>query len=393
MSSSPLLRRGRRLRRNSLPSPLFVLSSALLLSAAALLAGVVRGAEGGLGVGPGTAMRAHGTRWFGLPGPGLQVHRGGAEGLRMRRALTASAGAGGVVESLTKSLSKSRNALQQQFNLIMTGEVDDDTIDELEEQLLMADVGISTTMTLLDPIRELVAKGESNGEKLRGVLRDNMREILENVHKPLVPKTDGIWVVLVVGVNGAGKTTTIAKLANKFKNENRKVMLAAADTFRAAAVDQLGVWAERIGVEMTTPSSPKAKPSSVVYEAITAAKEGGYDTVLVDTAGRLQNKEGLMDELNKTYRAVKKVIPDGPHETLLVLDGTVGQNSVIQAKEFNSACPLSGVVVTKLDGSSKGGAIFSIAQDLKLPVRLIGVGEKLEDLRDFDPEAFIEALA
>eukprot|EP00466_Bigelowiella_natans_P016069 jgi/Bigna1/92537/estExt_fgenesh1_pm.C_310001 len=298
-----------------------------------------------------------------------------------------------IVESLANSLSKSRNALQQQFNLLMTGEVDDDTIDELEEQLLMADVGISTTTVLLDPIRDLVAGGETNAETLRDVLRQNMRDILDNVHVPLKPKEENIWVLLVVGVNGAGKTTTIAKMANRLKNDGRKVMLAAADTFRAAAVDQLGVWADRIGVEMTTPRNDNCKPSTVVYDAIEAAKKGGHDTVIIDTAGRLQNKEGLMDELNKIYKAVQKSIPDGPHETLLVLDGTVGQNSVIQAKEFNEFAPLTGVVVTKLDGSSKGGAIFSIAQDLKLPVRLIGVGEKMEDLRDFDPEAFIEALA
>ncbi|GAB5360940.1 hypothetical protein AAMO2058_000671300 [Amorphochlora amoebiformis] len=263
----------------------------------------------------------------------------------------------GVVDALKKSLSKSRNALQQQFNLLMTGEVDDDTIDELEEQLLMADVGISTTTVLLDPLRDAVARGETNAEILRDLLRSNMR------------------------------------CAFGFKKDGRKVMLAAADTFRAAAVDQLGVWADRIGVEMTKPRDDKCKPSTVVFDALEAARDGGYDTVLVDTAGRLQNKEGLMDELNKIYRAVKKTVPDGPHETLLVIDGTVGQNSVIQAKEFNQVAPLTGVVVTKLDGSSKGGAIFSIAQDLKLPVRLIGVGEKMEDLRDFDPESFVEALA
>uniref|UniRef100_A0A7S0CUD9 SRP54-type proteins GTP-binding domain-containing protein n=1 Tax=Amorphochlora amoebiformis TaxID=1561963 RepID=A0A7S0CUD9_9EUKA len=299
----------------------------------------------------------------------------------------------GVVDALKKSLSKSRNALQQQFNLLMTGEVDDDTIDELEEQLLMADVGISTTTVLLDPLRDAVARGETNAEILRDLLRSNMRDILEEVHEPLQAKDTKMWVVLVVGVNGAGKTTTIAKMANRFKKDGRKVMLAAADTFRAAAVDQLGVWADRIGVEMTKPRDDKCKPSTVVFDALEAARDGGYDTVLVDTAGRLQNKEGLMDELNKIYRAVKKTVPDGPHETLLVIDGTVGQNSVIQAKEFNQVAPLTGVVVTKLDGSSKGGAIFSIAQDLKLPVRLIGVGEKMEDLRDFDPESFVEALA
>jgi len=300
-----------------------------------------------------------------------------------------------MLSSLSKSLSKSRNAMQQQFNLLMTGEVDDDTIDELEEQLLMADVGISTTTVLLDPIRDMVANGETDAEILREVLRSNMREILENVHQPLEPKKDDIWVLLVVGVNGAGKTTTIAKLANRLKNQHgRKVMLAAADTFRAAAVDQLGVWADRLEVDMTKPrEGGKCKPSTVVFDALEAAKSGGHDTVIVDTAGRLQNKEGLMTELNKIYKAVQKSVPDGPHETLLVVDGTVGQNSVIQAKEFNEVAPLTGVVVTKLDGSSKGGAIFSIAQDLKLPVRLIGVGEKMEDLRDFNPEEFVEALA
>eukprot|EP00469_Lotharella_globosa_P013279 CAMPEP_0167774412 /NCGR_PEP_ID=MMETSP0111_2-20121227/1985_1 /TAXON_ID=91324 /ORGANISM="Lotharella globosa, Strain CCCM811" /LENGTH=314 /DNA_ID=CAMNT_0007664205 /DNA_START=188 /DNA_END=1132 /DNA_ORIENTATION=- len=299
----------------------------------------------------------------------------------------------GLVESLAKSLSKSRNAMQQQFNLLLNGEVDDDTIDELEEQLLMADVGIATTTVLLDPIRDLVAKGENDAEMLRGVLRENMRSILENVHEPLEPKGDKLWVILVVGVNGAGKTTTIAKLSNKLKNDGRKVMLAAGDTFRAAAVDQLGVWADRIGVDMTVPKGANAKPSTVVYNALEKALEGGHDTVIIDTAGRLQNKEGLMEELNKIYRAVQKIVPDGPHETLLVVDGTIGQNSVIQAKEFNNVAPLTGVVVTKLDGSSKGGAIFSIAQDLQLPVRMIGVGEKMEDLQEFNPEAFVEALA
>eukprot|EP00468_Gymnochlora_sp_CCMP2014_P011477 CAMPEP_0167749438 /NCGR_PEP_ID=MMETSP0110_2-20121227/5406_1 /TAXON_ID=629695 /ORGANISM="Gymnochlora sp., Strain CCMP2014" /LENGTH=283 /DNA_ID=CAMNT_0007634589 /DNA_START=230 /DNA_END=1081 /DNA_ORIENTATION=- len=283
--------------------------------------------------------------------------------------------------------------MQQQFNLLMKGEVDDDTIDELEEQLLMADVGISTTTVLLDPIRDMVAKGETDAEVLRGVLRSNMRTILESVHEPLEPKTDGIWVLLVVGVNGAGKTTTIAKLSNRLTQKGRKVMLAAADTFRAAAVEQLGVWADRIGVDMTRPRNEKTKPSSVVYDAIEAAKAGGHDTVIVDTAGRLQNKEGMMEELNKIYKAVQKSIPDGPHETLMVIDGTIGQNSVIQAKQFNEVAPLTGVVVTKLDGSSKGGAIFSIAQDLKLPVRMIGVGEKMEDLQEFQPEVFVEALA
>lgn len=297
----------------------------------------------------------------------------------------------GVVARLRDALGRSREALQGRFDTLFGQPVDDDTFDELEETLLIADVGIDTATRLTDELR-VKAKANDDPSYLRGELRSSIRTLLQRVATPMEGLRDGEpLVILVVGVNGSGKTTTIGKLTHRFMQDGHSVLLAAADTYRAAAVDQLRVWSERTGCDFVS-HKEGADPGAVVYDALEAAKARGRDVVIIDTAGRLQTAKPLMEQLSKLRRVVRKQVESGPHETLLVLDGTMGQNGLSQARQFNEATPLSGVVVTKLDGTAKGGMILTIAAELELPVKMIGIGEGIDDLRPFDADAFVEAI-
>ena len=271
-------------------------------------------------------------------------------------------------------------------------ELDPRLLDALEEVLITSDVGTTTTARLLDSIRDGLAKNQlADSEKVWGALRERATELLD------LPGGGGIreeatpTVVLMVGVNGAGKTTTIGKLATKFSEQGKKVMIVAGDTFRAAAVQQLQAWGDRAGCEVFT-TKEGADPASVVFEAVTKAVAEKHDIVLCDTAGRLHTKSNLMDEIRKVHRTAQKVLDGAPHEVLLVVDGTTGQNAIQQAAEFGNALPLTGIVLTKLDGTAKGGVVLAIANEQRLPVRYIGVGERAQDLRDFDAAEFVEAL-
>ncbi|HEX7153361.1 MAG TPA: signal recognition particle-docking protein FtsY [Thermoanaerobaculia bacterium] len=266
-------------------------------------------------------------------------------------------------------------------------------IDGLEEGLLGADIGAELTMSLIERIEERVrSENITSIERLTAVLREETRALIPQRtaatidigrHKP--------FVILVVGVNGTGKTTTIAKLASRWKGEGKSVMLGAADTFRAAAIEQLQMWADRVGVPLVKHRAG-SDPAAVAHDAVTAAKSRGADVVIIDTAGRLQNKTGLMNELTKIRRVIEKELPGAPHETLLVLDGTTGQNGVSQAAAFLEAAKITGMVVTKLDGTAKGGVILSIMRQFDIPVKFVGVGEAAEDLIPFDPQAYVDTL-
>ena len=278
-------------------------------------------------------------------------------------------------------------------NLFVGKEIDDDLFEDLETQLLMADVGVDTTQKI---IKELTAHASrrdlKDAERLYERLKEYLGEILEPVNQPLViDNSDGPMVILMVGVNGVGKTTTIGKLAQQFQRQGKTVMLAAGDTFRAAAVEQLQVWGERNDIPVIAQHTG-ADSASVIFDALSAAKARGVDVLIADTAGRLQNKANLMEELKKIVRVMKKVDPNAPHEILLTLDAGTGQNAISQANLFNQAVGVTGLVMTKLDGTAKGGVIFALADQFKIPIRYIGVGEQLDDLRDFDAKEFIQAL-
>jgi fused signal recognition particle receptor len=296
-----------------------------------------------------------------------------------------------LFELFQSALARSRDVMRAGIDKVFGRPVDPASMEELEEILLRADVGVPTTDLLVQKVRAAAAGGVAEPEQLREVLRAEMRRILGAVHRPLVPG-NGLWVVLVVGVNGSGKTTTIGKLSARLAGEGRKVLLAAGDTYRAAAEQQLGVWAERAGVEIVA-LEQGADPGAVAFTAVERAKAQGFDVVIVDTAGRLQTRKPLMEQLGKIRRVLDKALPGAPHETLLVVDGTMGQNALSQARLFHEVTQLTGVAVTKLDGTAKGGMVLSIANELRVPVKLVGLGEKVADLRDFDPDAFVEALA
>jgi fused signal recognition particle receptor len=295
----------------------------------------------------------------------------------------------GLLGLFRDALGRSRDVLRGGLDRILGRPIDAASLDALEEALLQADVGVPTTERILARVRD-AARTETDPEVLRAAVAGEMRAILTGVHRPLAVPPD-LWVVLVVGVNGSGKTTTIGKLASRLRGEGRKVLLAAGDTFRAAAEQQLGIWAERAGVDLVA-LDEGADPAAVAFKALERARSEGHDVVIVDTAGRLQTKKPLMEQLGKIRRVLDKAHPGAPHETLLVLDGTIGQNGLSQARLFHEATPLTGVVVTKLDGTAKGGMILAVATELELPVKLVGLGEKVGDLRDFDPEAFVDAL-
>jgi fused signal recognition particle receptor len=342
-------------------------------------------------VGLGLAALAIGL-FFGLF---FGSHRGPPpllEGAPPPRAITQAAPAEGIVSRLRVALDRSRAALQGRFDALFAGaRFDDAVFEDLETALLSADVGVPTTARLLEPLKAAVKAGDRDPASLRGLLRTEMRRVLEVGDRRLAPPATRPWVILVVGVNGSGKTTTIGKLAAQLKAEGKTVLLAAADTFRAAAIEQLTVWAERAGADIVA-LQEGADPGAVAFEALQAATSRGVDVVIIDTAGRLQTRKPLMEQLGKIRRVIDKAVPGAPHETLLVLDGTMGQNALSQAQLFHEATPLTGVVVTKLDGTAKGGMVVTIAAELGVPVKLIGIGEKVEDLRPFEPDAFIEAL-
>lgn len=291
-------------------------------------------------------------------------------------------------EKLGKTRSRLLGNLENLFGKAAKEGFESKDWDELEEGLLAADVGMATTSLLLDRVRADL--NEANGASLRDLVRTQCESVFAAVEKKTVGNPKPL-VISVVGINGVGKTTTIGKLASRFSREGKSVLLGAADTFRAGAISQLKVWADRSGAQLVA-GREGGDPGAVAFDALTAGVARGIDVVILDTAGRLHTKTNLMDELKKVHRVMTKVIPEAPHETWLVLDGTLGQNSVRQAKEFGTALDLSGVVVTKLDGTAKGGAVLSIAAELKLPVRYIGLGEGVEDLVPFDADSFLDAV-
>lgn len=269
--------------------------------------------------------------------------------------------------------------------------VDEDFFEELEESLILSDMGMETTLEAVETLRERVKERKiKETEEVKACLREILVEMLA-VGEPGLDLSGKPAVILMIGVNGVGKTTTIGKLAARMKGEGRRVLMAAADTFRAAAADQLEIWSERSGVELVR-QYEGADPAAVVFDALSAAKARSADVVLIDTAGRLHNKQNLMNELNKISRVVDRELPGCDRETLLVLDATTGQNGLIQAKQFKEAAGITGIVLTKLDGSAKGGIVIAIAQELQVPVKFIGVGEGIDDLMPFEAEKFVEAL-
>ncbi len=279
------------------------------------------------------------------------------------------------------------------FGLFKGKKINEDLFEELEEQLLIADVGMDTTMKIIGNLTEKASHQQlKDGEALYGLLKDEMAEILKQVEQPLIVDSSKTpYVILMVGVNGVGKTTTIGKLAKQFQAQGKKVILAAGDTFRAAAVEQLQVWGQRNNVPVIAQHTG-ADSASVIYDAIEAAKARGVDVVIADTAGRLQNKSNLMEELRKIVRVMKKIDDSAPHEIMLTLDAGTGQNAISQAKLFSDVAPVSGITLTKLDGTAKGGVIFAIADQFQIPIRYIGVGEGIDDLRPFATQEFIDAL-
>ena len=297
---------------------------------------------------------------------------------------------------LSQKLSKTKESFTYQMDALFLGkkEIDQNLLDDLEEILITADVGVATTEELLETIRRRVNRKElTDPEALRKHLKKQITGyILDNeADATLVMPKKGPFVIMVIGVNGVGKTTTIGKIANKFINSGQSVMLAAADTFRAAAVSQLKIWGERNGVPVIA-HKEGADPSSVVFDALSSAIAKNVDVLLVDTAGRMHTKDNLMEELKKIKRVMKKKLPAAPHETLLVIDATTGQNGVSQARLFDNAVEVTGLALTKLDGTSKGGIVVNICREMKIPIRFIGIGEQVDDLRDFDAGEFAEAL-
>ena len=301
---------------------------------------------------------------------------------------------GGFFSRLVKGLLKTKQNIGAGFRSFFLGKkIDDELFEELEEQLLIADIGVPTTSKIIKNLTEHASRKElQDAEVLYQQLKVEMADILEPVAQPLViDTTKKPYVILMVGVNGVGKTTTIGKLARKFQAEGKSVMLAAGDTFRAAAVEQLQVWGERNHIPVVAQSTG-SDSASVIFDAMQSAAARNIDILIADTAGRLQNKNNLMDELKKIVRVMKKYDETAPHEIMLTLDAGTGQNAISQAKLFNDAVGLTGISLTKLDGTAKGGVIFAIADQFKLPIRYIGVGEKIEDLREFNAKEFIEAL-
>ena len=301
----------------------------------------------------------------------------------------------GVITRLKERLSRTRSNLSDGLANLLLGRksIDDNLLEELETLLLTADVGVEATSRIIDDITNRVRRKElADPDSLSRILKEQLLEILESIHKPAPAAQDNRpLVLLMVGINGAGKTTTIGKLARKFQLDGQSVMLAAGDTFRAAAVEQLQAWGDRNQVPVVAQHTG-ADSASVIFDALQAATARKADILIADTAGRLHTKTNLMEELTKIARVMKKIDPDAPHEVLLVVDAGTGQNAVNQAIQFNEAVGLTGIVITKLDGTAKGGVVFAIAEKVRVPIRFIGVGEAIEDLRKFDAKEFVDAL-
>lgn len=299
----------------------------------------------------------------------------------------------GFFEKLKAGLAKTKDAFVGKINNLFRAfaKVDEELLEELEEILISADIGVEVTEQIIDDLREKIKDDHiTDPEETKKILFDMLKDMIGDGES--IAENDGeMTVILVIGVNGVGKTTSIAKIANVMKKRGKKVVLAAADTFRAAAIDQLGVWADRIGVDLIK-QTEGSDPAAVVFDAAAAAKKREADVLIVDTAGRLHNKKNLMAELAKINRVIDRELPDAVRETLLVLDATTGQNALIQAKEFKNAAEITGLVLTKLDGTAKGGIVISIKHELGIPVKFIGVGEKVDDLEVFNSDEFISAL-
>lgn len=294
---------------------------------------------------------------------------------------------------LKEGLSKTRKSISSGFNAIFSGfsGIDDDFYEELEEILIMSDIGVHTTQAILEKLKEQVREQKiKEPMECRQLLIDNIKEQMKTSDNAYDFENEKS-VILVIGVNGVGKTTSIGKLAHNYKTQGKKVILAAADTFRAAAGEQLDMWSDRAGVDIIG-AQTGADPGAVVYDAVAAAKSRHADILLCDTAGRLHNKKNLMDELHKIYRILDKEYPEAHLETFIVVDSTTGQNALVQAKQFSEVAPVTGVILTKLDGTAKGGIAVAIQSELDIPVKYIGVGEKIDDLQKFDPDEFVNAL-
>lgn len=296
-----------------------------------------------------------------------------------------------------KGMEKTRKSFTGRLNDLVARyrKVDEDFFEELEEILISADVGVSTVMDLIDELKmEVKRRNIKDSTEIKDVISEKLVDIYsggEEQFSSLNIQQSGLSIILFVGVNGVGKTTTIGKLAHQLKQEGKKVMLAAGDTFRAGAIEQLEVWGERVGVDVIKQAAG-SDPAAVMYDAVQSARSRGADVLLCDTAGRLQNKVNLMNELKKVKRVISREVPDAPHEVLLVLDATTGQNAMSQAKTFSAATDVSGIVLTKLDGTAKGGIVLAIRNELSIPVKFVGLGEKVEDLQEFDPEKYVYGL-
>ncbi|WP_347550376.1 signal recognition particle-docking protein FtsY [Pseudalkalibacillus hwajinpoensis] len=301
-----------------------------------------------------------------------------------------------VTDKFRDGLEKTRTSFSTKMNNLVKNyrKVDEDFFEELEELLIGADVGVATVMDLIDVLKdEARTRNIKDTKDLQSVISEKLAELLHKSDEDgsLNVQEDGLTVFLFVGVNGVGKTTTIGKLAHKFKQEGKKVVLAAGDTFRAGAIEQLDVWGERAGVDVIKHQAG-SDPAAVVFDAVQSAKSRQADILLCDTAGRLQNKVNLMNELEKVKRVIQKEVPSGPHEVILVLDATTGQNAMSQAKQFGQSTDVSGIALTKLDGTAKGGIVLAIRHELDIPVKLVGLGEKIDDLQEFDPDTFVYGL-
>jgi len=305
---------------------------------------------------------------------------------------TASEKPAGFFRRLKNGLSKTRKLLTTDINDLFTGKrkIDDELLEDLEELLITSDIGVQTAMDLIRDISRISSE-ISGPEQLKKVLKEKILELLNATMIPPQPIVNAPHVIMVIGVNGTGKTTTIGKLAARFSASGKKVIIAAADTFRAAAIEQLGIWADRAGVEIIK-HKEMSDPAAVAYDSIEAAVARNVDIVLVDTAGRLHTKKNLMEELKKIKRTISNKLAGAPHEVLLILDATTGQNALSQASLFNDALDVTGIALTKLDGTAKGGIVVSICKTLEIPLKYIGVGEKIEDLQEFDPNQFVAAL-
>jgi fused signal recognition particle receptor len=312
---------------------------------------------------------------------------------RLKESISGKAEA--VTNKFKEGLTKTRDAFVNRVDDLFSRrkKIDEDFYEELEEILIGADVGVNTVLKLIDELRAEVKKRKiEDPAELQPILSEKLIELLKgDADAGLNINPNGLTVILFVGVNGVGKTTTIGKMAHMFKSQGKKVLMAAGDTFRAGAIEQLETWGERVGVDVIKQQSG-ADPAAVMYDAVQAAKTRGVDILLCDTAGRLQNKVNLMEELNKIYRVIQREVPDAPHEVILVLDATTGQNALSQAKLFGDKTGLTGLVLSKLDGTAKGGIVVAIRQELSLPVKFVGLGEKMDDLQAFDSEQFVHAL-